>query len=121
MIVLPSPDHKIIVALSGTPSGSPPNECQCFVSYRETTETTYDFGSFIAFSNGAAGTDLISGPASGQIAVDHISIYNPDTPSPATTVSVILTDGTNNCVLVKQNLNQDETLTYNDKEGWKIL
>jgi hypothetical protein len=121
MIILPTSSHKIIVALGGTPSGSPPNECHCYASYRETTEKSYEFGSNIAFSNGAAGIDLLTGPAAGIRAVDHISIYNPDAPSPTTDVTVIMYDGTNTCILVKQSLNLGETLTYNDKEGWKII
>lgn len=123
MINLTSSTHELRVVLSATPTGSPPLECHCVASYRETTETTYSFGGASEFTTGTTTKGIVFGSsvASAIKAIDHVSIYNPDiSGSPTTIVTVILYDGTNEFVLVKQTLNQYKTLTYNDKHGWGL-
>lgn len=121
MIILSTASQEIRVKLGGVPSGSPPLECHCYVSYRSTSDTSYEFGNNATESDSTNEVTLLAGNSVGSFirAVDHISIYNPD--SGAATVTVSFYDGSNSFVLVKQVLNQNETLTYNDKEGWKIL
>ncbi len=119
MINLTSSSHELIVVLTGVASGSPPNECHCLASYRETTDTTYSFGGANCYTNGTTDQILVGGSsvASTIRAIDHISIYQPDITGE---VTVKLWDGTNELILVKQTLTAKKTLTYNDKQGWGL-
>lgn len=121
MIILADSTYELQVVLGASASGSPPQECHCVVSYRETTDVTYAFKSAQEFTDGM--TDVIillgSSTAGASLVIDHISIYNPDTTGTAT-VTVSLWNGTDAFILVKQGLTVNETLTYDDKGGWSI-
>lgn len=119
MINLSSALHELRIILGSVPTGSPPNECQCVVCYRQTTDTTYTFGSATALSTNTSSKTLLyaSSAASTIRLIDDISIYNPDG---TITVSIIFYDGTSEFILVKQVLQSNETLTYNDKYGWGL-
>jgi hypothetical protein len=119
MINLTSSTHELRIKLGSVPTGSPPNECQCVIGYRQTTDTTYEFGSNATLSTNTSSKTLLncSSAASTIRVIDDISIYNPDG---TIVVSIIFYDGTTEWILVKQTLLTDETLTYNDKFGWGL-
>lgn len=125
MINLTDSAHELRVQLSADKAGSPPMECELYASYRETTDTTYEFRNAFDYTTGDAAVTLISGASTIGTpniikAIDHISIYNPDTAS--VTVIVKFYNGNTGFeyTLVKQPLNHNETLTYNDKHGWGL-
>lgn len=123
MINLTDSTQELRVVLGATPTGSPPNECHCYASYRETTDSTYEFGNARVFTTGAVTKGFVFGSSVSSTirAIDHVSIYNPDTPSPTVSVTVIFYDGTDEYILVKKDLLEDQTLTYNDKQGWTVI
>lgn len=121
MIII-TDNQELIVKLDHNPSGSPPNECHYYISYRDTTDSTYSFLNVSGKTNGTDNVSMIAGNASygpgDEKVIDEISIFNPDGFSPGVFVTIIFYDGTTEYTLVKQEVNENQTLTYNDKWGW---
>lgn len=120
MIVIKN-EQSLIIKLGAGASGSPPDQCQYYVAYRETTDVSYEFDSESGFSNDTNNVSMVSvtalEPVLTRRVVDDISIYNPGT---AVDVIVLFDNGTDEIILVKQPVAQFETLTYNDKNGWAL-
>lgn len=113
-------NQSLIVRLTADKTASPPLECHCFVSYRGTTDSTYEFLNNSVYTDGTNNQTLVAGNASfgssDEKAVDEISIYNPD--SITVTVEVVYNDGSFEYILVRQALTANQNLSYNDKYGW---
>jgi hypothetical protein len=120
MIVIKN-NESLIVKLGATPPGSPPEECQWYVAYRETTDVTYEFNNNSEFSNGTNNVTMLDvtalEPVLTRRIVDDISVYNP---SASAEVYVIFDNGTDEIILFTTTLSLNETLNYSDKEGWNV-
>lgn len=124
MIIITA-NQELIVKLENSPAGSPPAECHCVVHYRDTTDSSYSFLNVSGKTDGTNNVSLLAGNAAygpgDEKVVDEISIYNPDDFSPGTFVNVIFYNGSTEYTLVRKQIDQHETLTYNDKNGWTIF
>lgn len=116
MIILTS-DTKLQVNLGSTASA---NQLECFVSYRDTTQTSISPGRNALLTNDTTPVDLAPAPpASTQRVIDYLSIYNSDTAS--STVTVQLDVGGTPYILSKFTLFSGEKIEYQEGMGFKTI
>lgn len=117
MIFLDATTKKIQVVLEGAVSSQQP---YVSASYAFITTTTFVLESTSITTNNTTAQDLIAAPpASNQIRVFNISVYNSD--NAAVTVVIRMDISGTVYVLMRAVLEVGDNLIYEDAEGWQVI
>lgn len=117
MLILSSTASSIQVALQNAITT---NQMQFMSSYRETGASTFDPSFMTGTTSGTSFLDIVPAPAtSNRIACDTLSVYNTDTLG--NTVIIRVADGGNFYKIVQAVLLPDESLHYQEGQGWYSL
>lgn len=117
MIILKNTNEKLRVLLEQSVTT---NQLQCFVSFRNRTNTTFSADSNFMLTNNITAIDLVTSPASStQRIIDYISIYNNDTTQKTVTVEIY--NGTNSFTLFKSIIGSGEKIEFQEGDGFKVL
>lgn len=115
-MILSSTDHKIQVVLGGAVTT---NQMPYTVSYIDGSITEYTPTQGFGTTNSTTAVDLITGPATGQRRMQHMTLYNADT------VSAVVTVRYNNAgttyVMWKGTLQVGDTLQYLTATGFQVI
>lgn len=111
MILLDTSTNLEIV-LSDTPS----TELDWVAVYIDTSDDTPKHSD--GTTNATTDVTMVSSPASNSRLIRNLSINNINTS--AQTVTIKIDDGVNERILVKKELNENETLIYDSQSGWYI-
>lgn len=115
--ILDATNKSIRAFLGGTVTTNQPIYT---TDYADLTTTTFTGLASDGTLNNTTAVTIISSPAaSTQRQVKHISIYNADTV--AVTVTVELLSGASQRTWVKVTLAVDDTLTFEDDTGWRVI
>lgn len=117
MIILKNTSEILRVTLATTVTT---NQLQCFASFRNRTDTTFNADSNYALTNGTTPINLVTSPAaSTQRIVDFISVKNTDTTAKTVTISIF--DGVNIWILYRAILGVDESIEYAEGQGFRTF
>jgi hypothetical protein len=116
MIILSASTDNLQVVLAGAKTA---NDCQCYSSWRDRTDTTFIAGRTGSNTNGASDVNIVAGPSSGQRVVDFFTIYNADTVN--STVTVKLDANGTEYILFKTTLAVGEILMFQEGVGFHVL
>lgn len=116
MIILKTTSEIIRVVLSASAA----TELDCYASFRNRTNTTFDASSNFTLTNDTTPVTLVSAPsASSQRIIDYISVYNKDAASQTVTISIF--DGTNTFILFRGTLAPNEKVEYQEGQGFIVF
>lgn len=117
MLVLENTTDTLQVNLSGAVAT---NQLQCYASYRDFTDSTYNAGRGAINTNGASDVTIVAAPAaSTRRVVDFLSVYNQDTAN--ATVTIKLDANGTEYILVRLTLGIGERLEYAEGSGFRVI
>jgi len=95
------------------------NELQCVVGYEHLdTRGVRSDSSATAVTSGATAKEIVAAPTGGdRIAIKSVGVYNADTAAAA--VSVQMLESSTAYTLIKATLAAGETLTWDERNGWR--